>query len=100
MSITKKLNHLQYNTIKRLKNNPDIIILLADKNLGPIIMDRTEYISRGFSDHLSDSKTYKQLTKSNALHQLDNIKDQLQFSFEHPSSHIQNHLSPTTENIL
>ncbi len=93
ISITRNLNRIQYNTIHRLKNNPHIIVLLANKNLGPVLMDRSEYISCVISDHLSDSTTYQQLTKSEALKHLDDIKDQLEFTFEHPNFHTQNQLS-------
>lgn len=38
---------------------------LPDKNLGPVILDRTAYIRRAHTiNHLCNSSTYKQLTKT------------------------------------
>jgi hypothetical protein len=39
------------------------IVLPTDKNLGPALLERVEYIRRVFDDHLSDETTYLQLTK-------------------------------------
>ena len=44
-----------------LLNHPEVTVLNANKNLGPITMDRADYIRHAFFDHLHDSKTYKRL---------------------------------------
>jgi hypothetical protein len=48
------------------KHSDDFIIFPADKNLGPCILERREYIRRGFSDHLSDQTTYQSLSAAEA----------------------------------
>ena len=75
--LTKNINQIQYKTLLRLKNNPNIITLLANKNLGPVIMDQQEYLNRVLSEHLLDSSTYQHLTKQTALKHLNDIKDRL-----------------------
>jgi hypothetical protein len=51
----------QRSLLREFRNNKDFIILQADKNLGPCILERHIYIQRALSDHLLDTSTYKQL---------------------------------------
>ena len=48
--------------LKWLSSQSDIAVLSADKNLGPVIMERSKYIKLAFKDHLSDASTYRRLT--------------------------------------
>jgi len=68
------LNKMQLQAKRLLKNNRHIIVLLADKNLGPVIMDRTTYIQRINEEHLDDADTYTKISESNALSRLDDLK--------------------------
>ena len=70
---TFNLTKTQYQTLHSLKNNKHIIVLLADKNLGPVIMDRKVYIERVVSEHLSDEKTYEQLKEKVAHSKLKEL---------------------------
>ena len=90
---TYNLDKSQYRTLHSLKNNQDIIVLLADKNLGPVTMDRETYIRRVITDHLLDTNTYEQLNKTTALFKLNELKDRLTHLFENPSAAIQNALT-------
>ena len=47
-------------TINNLKNDPNIIIKRADKNLGPVIMDTQTYIAAG-EDKLKNTNNYRQI---------------------------------------
>jgi len=38
----------------------------TDKNLGPALIDRTQYIRFALKDHLLNAHTYQQLSKQNA----------------------------------
>ena len=87
------LTRTQTETINKLQQNPHTITLLTDKNLGPVIMDRQEYINRVFTDHLLDTNTYKRLSKEEAEKILADILEYLQYTFENPSSSVQNSLS-------
>lgn len=66
--VTKATNltRHQQQTLKILIENDDFIVFMADKNLGPCIMEREEYIKWVLTDHLLDYKTYKQLTVEEA----------------------------------
>jgi hypothetical protein len=48
--------------LRLLKDHQDFVVFLTDKNLGPAIIERKEYIRRALKDHLLDQETYKQLT--------------------------------------
>ena len=43
-----------------------LFVIRTDKNLGPAIIERTEYIKRAYLDHLSDKLTYRRLTHAEA----------------------------------
>jgi hypothetical protein len=60
--------------LRLLKASDDFIIFPSDKNLGPVILERAEYIRRAHIDHLSDSRTYKQLTETEAADRISTIK--------------------------
>ena len=94
-SINKSTNltRPQTETLSKLKADPHTITLLTDKNLGPVVMDRQEYINRVFSDHLLDNNTYQRLSKQEADQKLDEILEYLLYTFENPSSTVQNSLS-------
>ena len=50
-----------------LKTSSDLIILKSDKNLGPVVMDRTKYLYHAYADHLDDQTTYRKLTEAQAI---------------------------------
>jgi len=47
-----------------IKNNPQIIIKPADKNIGLTVMSRSTYCNLVNQDHLTDTRTYKELNKN------------------------------------
>ena len=63
VKITK--SHHSYSTCDRyihtilteLRNNPDIVIKMADKNVGPVLMNKADYIAMCLV-HLNDTDTY------------------------------------------
>ena len=56
-------------------------------------MDRHEYITRVFSDHLLDANTYQHLSKNEATRRHSEILEHLLYTFENPSATVQNTLS-------
>ena len=75
------LNKLQLHALNQLQKNNDIIVLLADKNLGPVVMDKSTYINRVLSDHLNDITTYQQIEKYSAIYTLNKLRAQLKQLF-------------------
>jgi len=77
-----KSNLLQHQTyaLKWLQNNTDIVVMDADKNLGPVVMEKTKYVNYAWNDHLSDSNTYKQLSENEAKRMLKKIEEEI-FTF-------------------
>jgi len=62
--------------LRQLKNNKAITIKPTDKNLGPVVMDTSEYVNRVLTEHLL-TKDYKQLTQSEATNKIEQLKDTL-----------------------
>ena len=67
------LTHPQKQALQFLIQHKEFIILPTDKNLGPAIMKRDEYIKQCFSEHLLTSN-YKQLCKQTAYAKLESVK--------------------------
>jgi hypothetical protein len=51
--------------LQEIRRNPDITIMAADKNLGPVGINTSQYIEWGMK-HLSDKSTYNILTNEEA----------------------------------
>jgi hypothetical protein len=47
----------QLRALKALRNKTDFIILQCDKNMGPAIIEREEYIALAIKDHLRHTNT-------------------------------------------
>ena len=52
--------------IQTLRKNENIIILNSDKNLGPVIMDYSDYVTACLREHLLNESNYDRLTKEEA----------------------------------
>lgn len=52
----------QEKALKLLRNQNDFLITQCDKNLGPAIIERDEYIKMALQDHLLDRSTYRRLS--------------------------------------
>ena len=56
----------QRNALDYLRNQKELLVVQCDKNLGPAVIERDEYIKLVFKDHLSDTNTYRQLSDPEA----------------------------------
>ena len=58
-----KTNLLPYQTrtLQSLQQQHDFLICPCDKNLGPAIIERDDYIKIAMRDHLLDGRTYRRL---------------------------------------
>ena len=74
-----KSNMLPYQRrmLADFRNNKTHIVFNADKNLGPCIIERAQYIKRALNDHLLDKATYQQLTIFQAKTHIDNLTNKL-----------------------
>jgi hypothetical protein len=75
-----KSNLLPYqrHLLQQLRNHKNFLVISADKNLGPCIIEREVYINRALTEHLNDSTTYRRLTdaeKINKIYDLRRILD-------------------------
>ena len=55
------LSDKEINSLKSLRDDPILLVLPTDKNLGPAILERRKYIEWVLREHLSDANTYKQI---------------------------------------
>jgi hypothetical protein len=63
----------QRHILNNLRHGTMFVIFPADKNLGPCIIERDKYIQRALKDHLSDTTTYRQYSRSQALTKIEAI---------------------------
>jgi hypothetical protein len=63
--VTPNLTPYQQKLLHDLRKSKDFIIFPSDKNLGPCILERQEYIQRVLA-HLADDTTYRQLSADEA----------------------------------
>ena len=92
-SKSSNLSRLQYHTLMKLKDNNNIIVLLSDKNLGPVTMDKDTYIKRVLTEHLCDKNTYQQLSEKEAHERLHNAREELFYTLMNPTATTQNSLT-------
>jgi hypothetical protein len=64
--VESNLTPLQTRLLQAFKNSDDFIVFPSDKNLGPALLERSEYINRALKDHLADPNTYQRLTEADA----------------------------------
>ena len=60
-----------------LRNQTDLLVVQCDKNLGPALIERSEYIKLAYRDHLDDGDTYEWLTPAQGRNHAARIKRQL-----------------------
>ena len=63
--------------LSELRNREDLLVVKCDKNLGPAVIEKSKYINLAFTNHLSDSTTYKELTAQHRFY-----LSRVPFSFE------------------
>jgi hypothetical protein len=61
------LRHQRF-ALESLRSQNDFLIAQCDKNLGPAVIEREEYIRLAFRDHLSDASTYRYLDPAAVAH--------------------------------
>jgi hypothetical protein len=72
----------QNQLLRTLKDSDDFIVFPTDKNLGPAILERSEYINRVLMDHLLDFNTYKQLSEANATTKIEALVTSVQSFYD------------------
>ena len=63
--VRRNLTPIQERLLESFSNNPDFLVVPSDKNLGPVLLDRTTYVRRCLDDHLLHP-TYERLTSTAA----------------------------------
>jgi hypothetical protein len=63
---TSNLLRHQRHALDALRNQIDFLIVQCDKNLGPSVIERVEYVQMVIRDHLSDTNMYRRLSQFEA----------------------------------
>ena len=63
--------------LQLLQKSTSLIVVHCDKNIGPSIIEKDEYIRMAFRDHLQDHNTYQHLTPEEATTFGDRIRKRL-----------------------
>lgn len=58
----------QRRALSWLRQQQSLLVVQCDKNLGPAVIERTEYIRFAFKDHLDDANTYKRIYPDEVNH--------------------------------
>ena len=64
------------------------IILLADKNLGPCVINREIYIRKCLTQHLSDKSTYERISKDIAFQYIEETINEFLYYIKQPGHQI------------
>jgi hypothetical protein len=73
----------QRRLLDQLRKSKTHVVINADKNLGPCIIERENYIKRALDEHLLDDGTYKQLTATQAKSYIDQTTTKMQQFLEY-----------------
>jgi hypothetical protein len=61
------LTKFQAGILHQIHGNPNITIAHADKNLGPVSVDTQQYIRWALEEHLTNLKTYVQVSETSCI---------------------------------
>lgn len=75
--VYSNLTPYHWDLIESLRNHDDYIIVEADKNLGPCLLDRQVYIERGCSEHLGNPTNYQEITEQQVFTRMAGLKYKL-----------------------
>jgi hypothetical protein len=71
------LSKVQRKILAELKDHKNLKVIKTDKNLGPAIIDKDQYIQKALGEHLLDSNTYQRLHPSAAKDYMKKVKTKL-----------------------
>ena len=76
---TGKPNLLPYQTraLQKLQQHQDFLICPCDKNLGPAIIERDNYIKIAMRDHLLDGRTYRPLSTADCANHKQRLENEI-----------------------
>ena len=76
---TGKPNLLPYQTraLQKLQQHQDFLICRCDKNLGPAIIERGNYIKIAMRDHLLDGRTYRPLSTADCANHKQRLENEI-----------------------
>ena len=81
---TPNLSTSQLHLLKFLRKKNQFVILKADKNLGPCILETEKYVQYALDDHLNCRATYRKLSSVSANTHMDSVRKKVNsFLYKH-----------------
>ena len=81
---TPNLSFSQLHLLKYLRKKQDFVVVKADKNLGPCILESDQYIQYALTDHLNCRNTYKKLSLDSATKHMEIVHKKIRsFLYKH-----------------
>jgi len=65
------LRLFEFNALQSLRTHNDLLVCHTDKNLGPVVINRSTYINRALQEHLLNENNYERLTSTDADNHLE-----------------------------
>lgn len=76
------LDYLQRRALRSLQKRGDLLVVQCDKNLGPALILRKDYVNLIFRDHLSNTSIYEQITERAKTATIDAIRRALRIFYK------------------
>ena len=73
----------QRRTLCWLRQQQDLLVVNCDKNLGPAVIERSEYIKLAFKDHLNDDSTYQRIWPQQVPYHKEKLRHKLEKWLKH-----------------
>ena len=70
----RNLPRLDLRLLSNLQQNLELIVVPTDKNLGPAVMERRDYVRQCLTEHLLDRSTYRQLSPAEAHDRMNSAR--------------------------
>ncbi len=64
------------------------MVVRTDKNLGPVVLDRSAYIKRCLQDHIIYEDTYRIITQDEAVSEFDEFHEDMSDFFKTKSRYL------------
>jgi hypothetical protein len=73
----RNLSRHELNVLRSVSLDKSIIVLASDKNLGPVVMDTVDYVTRVLKEHLTDTRRYTQLSSEAAVNRRQQFTEKM-----------------------
>jgi hypothetical protein len=77
------LSSFQRTLLHTLMDHPTIMVMKSDKNMGPAIIDKVQYVTQALTEHLLDDNTYQRIHETAATYHIKQLTEKISSFIEH-----------------